>query len=789
MKYSVEKNTVTLSLPELCEEALGISPVGERPEPSFFEKEKLLFGEGYEKNISLEGSLEGAEITYTLCGTADGLWISGNSRTVDLIRVVTPRDFSKPLKREWTALLRLLAYLLCLRDACDGVGVRAVLVNRENGNVRTVLKKYGRAELDGFARSLLALIAGKVRLLVERERVRRPSATNVPFPYVVIREGQEEMIRRGMATIRHGKRLFACAPTGIGKTISALYPAVRAFGKGYCDKIFYLTAKSVASQEAYRAAAKLVAAGANLRVVVLTAKEQICPVRKRAGMRCDARDCERMRGYSERSREALTELLARQNGFYASVISEVAARYTVCPYELSLDLSEVCDLIICDYNYLFDPSVHIRRYFDNPGRFGEYVFLIDEAHNLVNRARELYSVTLSRKHSEEVYALIPQENHELHEIFKPFIQALRDVEFLCHDNRETQPDGVQTGYYIGQNRVLALDRAVLTFSEKLGEWLRVNRDGDLFECLDSIWRDVSKYVSVLNRYDEKFITYVEMTGEDITASLTCIDPSDVVDECLDKGRAAILFSATLTPLSYFCDLLGGIKKAVMLELPSPYDPENLCVVAVDGISTRFEDRDKTSRKIASCIAATVSAKAGNYIAYFPSYGYMEKVHALFCKKYPGVCTVLQKKGMRASEKEEFLSSFKKDTGKLRIGFCVLGGVFSEGVDLPGSRLIGSIIVGVGLPGLSSERNIMRDYFQNRYENGFEYAYTYPGMNHVLQAAGRVIRCEEDRGIVVLIDDRYATPAYQKLFPPYWNHLQYAGNPSSLAEIARNFWKR
>ena len=360
---------------------------------------------------------------------------------------------------------------------------------------------------------------------------------------------------------------------------------------------------------------------------------------------------------------------------------------------------------------------------------------------------------------------------------------------LCRDTLQEDGKGGEIGYYVSRNRVEDFCQAVCEMHEGLSIWLRANRKHELYDLVDSFFSSVRKYRCILDYYDEKFMSYVELADGEITMSLYCMDPSEVLDGRMRRGRSSILFSATLTPTSYFSDVLGGGRDAVCLELPSPYEPENLCLAAVDTVSTRYEDREGNCRKIATLIAAAVSPKAGNYIVYFPSYGYLNKVHEAFVKKYPKVKTIVQSRGMTREEREAFIASFREDEGKMRVGFCVLGGSFSEGVDLPGSRLIGSIIVGVGLPGFSSERNLMRDYFENRYENGFEYAYTFPGMNNVLQAAGRVIRREEDRGIVVLIDDRYGTPTYQKLFPNHWKHLKYAGNSASLAEIARKFWEK
>ncbi len=789
MKYRILDNMVELSLSELCELVGGVSPMGNAPSEVLYESEKTLFGGDYCRNTELCALVEDESVCYELTGFADGIFKEGGGFGVDVVRLANAREFRESGRQEWKTYGQLLGFLLAKRENCKEVLVRLILVNRADGAVKTIVKKMSYANLEGCAQTLLSLVSFRVRMLVEREKMTRPSAAEVPFPYPEIREGQEDMIRRAMRAIRRGRKLFVCAPTGIGKTVSALYPAVRAFGEGLCDKIFYLTAKTSTSLEAYHAASKLFETGARLKTIVLGSKESMCSGNKGHGKYCNERDCTRLRHASERMQEAVKELFLRQNGFYPSVIREVADRHCVCPYELSLELSELCDIIICDYNYLFDPVVKLKRYFCSDGRFGKYVFLIDEAHNLIDRARGMFTVTFSKRRIEEIYAAVSRENHILGKMFEPLVLAARELRESCLENRQAKDNGKSVGYYIGQSRAENFDKAILDFSEKSSAWLRGNREEPLYDLVNEFSREVQRYTAILARYDEKFITYIEESEEDTTVSLICIDPSEVVGEKLDVGRASILFSATLTPISYFSDLLGGDKTSMFLELSSPYEAANLCVAAVDNISTRFEDRARSYKKVATYIAAAVSAKAGHYMVYFPSYGYLEKVYEAFCKKYPDVCTIVQKKGMNLREKEEFLASFSSETGKMKIGFCVLGGSFSEGVDLPGSRLIGSIIVGTGLPGFSSERNIMRDYFQARYENGFEYAYTYAGMNNVLQAAGRVIRREADKGIVVLIDDRYRTPTYQKLFPKHWEHLKYAGNPSSLAEIVRNFWEK
>ncbi len=789
MKYNVDTKHVELSVEELCVSAFGGVDYSKTQDDMAAISEFSKENDGYIVSPSVTKSFSVAAKDLKMTGSFDGYFESRDGITVDLVMSVTPAAFSKKPKDELFTYINCCAWLICIRDGVEAICPRVVFKNSETGEFKAFGKKAYAAELEILVRALIASVLSKINNAIRKETQVRPSASELPFPYDDIRDGQDEMMRGVSSAIKKRRRMFAQAPTGIGKTISALYPAVRAFGKGLCDKIFYFTAKTDTAREAYYASGRLYEAGAKIKTIALSSKDQMCCSGRasRDSRFCNERDCVNLKRYKDKAGAAIEELLSMQNGFYSSVIKEVAQKHQVCPYELSLDLSELCDIIICDYNYLFDPFVHIKRYFDKPGDFGEYVFLIDEAHNLVDRARGIYSAALSKNELEEAAELVRGFAVELCVAFEKMINVISEARELCRDNIRTDANGEESGYYISRNHPDFIAAAAKEFLEKLEKWVRYNKNSELYDVVNNIYSAVRKFVGILNYYDDKFMTYIELFRGNITVSLNCIDPSDILDDILSLGRASVMFSATLAPLSYFCDLLGGGKKAHCVELASPYEQSNLCVAAVDTVSTRFEDREKSYKKIATCIAAAVSPKAGNYIAYFPSYGYLEKVHEAFVKKYPKVKTIVQRKGMNRAQHEEFINSFKDDENKLRIGFCVLGGSFSEGVDLPGNRLIGSIIVGVGLPGFSSERNIMRDYFENRYENGFQYAYTYPGMNNVLQAAGRVIRREEDRGIVVLIDDRYADPTYKQLFPKHWSHLVYAGDASSLAEIIRRFW--
>ena len=808
LTYNADRAAIEISVGELCRMALKCGDLdrslfraglwrmqeGTSLHSMLQEEAGKTYGYSAEVPLSLTTVYDG--LTYTVSGRADGVMkgYGEGALKVEEIKSVRGGMFYNNPPEVYLAQLRCYAHFLCVTRGLGEIDTCLTYIHAESHKIRRFEQTMTAEELAGYYEDLLRHIAPWARLEIERKTEIPDTLRSLPFPYPTLREGQEELIHTCRRAIRAGKRLFAQAPTGIGKTMSVLYPSVRALGEGKCDKIFYLTAKASTAAEAFHAARRLHESGARMRSVTLTAKEQVClcPAYREEGRRltdcCNSIDCPYAAGYYDRVDNALHDLLGHAHGYSRSLITETAKRHRVCPYELSLDLSELCELIICDYNYVFDPAVCLRRYFGFEAPTGQqYVFLVDEAHNLPDRARDIYSATLSRRLLERVYAKLPQAD-ELNESFEKLILTMRGLRKLCRETLRTEENGEESGYYLTRAPIPNFAELVRDLHEECDGWLRHSREHPLRPDVQEAADAMRDFLTVAEYYDERFLTYVELSGGDSTVKLYCIDPSHVLDLSMRRARSAVLFSATLTPTDYFADVLGGGKGALQLSLPSPYDPARLCLAAVDGVSTRYEDRAKSIKKIVSCIAATVSQKVGNYIVYFPSYSYMEQVRDAFARKYPSVPLIVQERGMSVRRRESFLSQFADDSKQLRVGFCVLGGSFSEGVDLPGRRLIGTVIVGVGLPGLSNERNILKEYFDNRCERGYDYAYTYPGMNRVLQAAGRVIRREEDEGVVVLIDDRYNTPQYQMLFPASWMHLQYTGNAISLAELVKNFWK-
>ncbi len=808
MLYNENSASVILDAKELCEIAEKYGSLDARHP---FAKD--LFSARYADEKVIKKLYSGAELCtrdeelivtyklndlyYTVNATADAVCKQNAITRVDMIVTVSKYDYFAPPKTVWLSYLKCCALFVAKRDSLSQIALRLYIVlnDAEKGAVKHFDYFYGVDELEKSFVELLNKVNYRGVYSFEKARKSIPSAANALFPYDELREGQEMMIKETYSSIKQGHGLFLQAPTGTGKTVAALYPSVRALGNGLVDKIFYLTSKASTRREAFRGAAKLFEAGAMLRTVVIGAKEQVCMCPSRifnnnGTSHCNPDECAYAKDYYLKVESALKELLESGHGYTVRQISMMAKKHEVCPYELSLDLSELCDIIICDYNYVFDPSVYFRRYFSSDAlKKNKYVFLVDEAHNLVDRAREMYSATLESNRFLRLNECLDNEDKELKAIFTDILTVFYTHRALCGDTLVVDTDGTERGYYVSNNLLADFLSGLETFKKKCEAFLKKNKDHLLFADVNALLSEVKKYLSVAEFFDSRFYNCVYAEGQNTSVRIFCLDPSYILSKLQKRARSTVFFSATLTPLDYFKEILGGDKNSTQISLPSAFAPSNLCIAVAGYVSMRFSDRSDNTSKYVSIIAATVSRKAGNYIAYFPSYECMMKVYTAFKGKYPDVDTVIQSKNMTLEQKEKFLEFFKDDEGILRVGFCVLGGSFSEGVDLPGARLIGTVIFGVGLPGLSSEKNIIRDYYDNRGERGYDYAYTFPGMNNVLQAAGRVIRTEDDKGVVVLADDRYCEEKYVSLFPEHLSHIKTANSARELAEIIQNFWSK
>ncbi len=878
MHYDRQHDRIELSVRELCALALQGGSIDNRYPPrgllaraaegrEVHEALRVLRESGagaaalstssYHPELPLSNECRCDGVAFLVSGRADGVFVDADGGvTVEEIKSVRglPELYARTPREADLAQLCCYGYFLAAAKGLSTITLRLTYAQpgqeSDAAHVDSILT--AEALRAGYI-GLLHVVLPRARDMRERETTVRDAAREAVFPYPEMREAQREMILECWRDMRAGKTLFAEAPTGIGKTMATLYPAVRCLGEGKCDKIFYLTAKNAARREAFGAMKMLTEAGTPVRGCVITARESLCLCdAARAGLsegrrltsHCNPVACPYAKGYYDRVEAVIGEMLSSGKKLFAGLdIRAAAQKWSVCPYELALDLSERCEVVICDYNYVFSPAVSLRRYFADgiPGTDGHrYIFLVDEAHNLPDRARELYSGevslsavramqdTLQSFEAQAASCIFPEEDFGVGNLpdeaggrparltassLDDLIGILSRQRAACREVMTTASDGVSRGAVLDRAEPVALCEAVRALTALCDRWLHANLSHPLYPAVDGFCASLKLFRTAADYYDRRFVTYTEAErsplppaaegqpspdpteGLEVRVRLSCLDPADILRPILQKAVARVLFSATLTPADYFADILGGGRDGVTVSFDSPFPTDHLCVAVCDGISTRFEDRDASVRRIVSHIAATVSAKKGNYMVYLPSYAYLEKVYARFHKKYPSVKTVVQTPGMTYAERETFIAAFAPDATELQIGFCVLGGSFSEGVDLPGRCLIGAVIVGVGIPGLSSERNIMRDYYDERAEavgdggggEGYAYAYTYPGMNHVLQAAGRVIRRDDDRGVVVLIDDRYGADPYLHLYPAHWQNMAAVGDAESLYEYLARFW--
>ena len=745
------------------------------------------------------------DCTMEVHGRADSIAFDGERHTVTEYKTVRSlSDDLYPLKYpEHFAQAVCYAFMICATEGIGEAAVALVYIRRADGMRRGYRAVFS---IDFLSRAFYALLERALpfaRRIRERESILRQECKALPFPFSTIREGQSDFIKEAYRTIHRGERLFVSAPTGIGKTVSSLYPAIRAFGSGDCDRIFYATAKTMTGKAAVDTCKRFREHAPHLRGVMLLAKESLCSAQTIDGetallLKCplcpdryDTGSGAHFLPYLRREHEAMRALLNSDVSFFTpDCIRKAAAAHSVCPYELALDISEYCEVIVCDYNNLFDDRIRFRRYFKDGARREKYVFCIDEAHNLPDRTRDMYSGKLS---SEAIGALRAVQT-KCFPLDTPFADAIGQAETLfrylsslCEEGAGLiHRDGaeISVGYYRSTTIPAEIGTSLGVVLRQIRQYIR--DDHELAGELLPYRRMLIDFLSVLDYADERFCFFVEREDTTVTAQILCLDPAAILDRMLSAARGAILFSATLSPAEYYQNVTGS-PDSVYLDLPSPYARKNLCLVAFDGISTRFSDRRGTVEETAEILARAASVREGKYIAYFPSYAYMKLVCRAFCQIAPDIAVVMQKSGMSYRERERFLQVFFSEKHRHVVGFCVLGGMFSEGIDLAGNALIGAMIVGTGLPGLSAERNLMAEYYQNTMEKGREYAYVFPGMNKVLQAAGRVIRSEKDRGMVLLIDDRYDLPEMKLLFPPHWRHIRYTRDPDTLERILEDFW--
>lgn len=650
-------------------------------------------------------------------------------------------------------------------------------------SVETVTKK----KLESFFEKCRLALEKYALPEIERVTVRLPSFAALRFPYGKMREGQEEFIHAVYRTVKRGGRLFAEAPTGTGKTVSALYPALRAMAAGGCDKIFYFTPKRTTAKAAEDCLRDLSRAGAVLCAVTLSAKEHVCT--RHTVCRTGRAACP-LTKVNKLADAALSLYKEGRPAVGMAELRRAGEAFGVCPYELSLAYAELADVVILDFNYLFDPFVYLKRFFTDGGN---YAFLIDEAHNLPERAAAMYSAEISEE--EIAGAALPLGEHaalchatkEAAETFRAIVYPL-----LASEVREGK-DGEKVGAIHTRElpaRIYPLFDTLAAATEKeIFLTLSSKEEGkeEKLSALRNYYGAIRRFHRILSYFDERYEAFCFYESGRLSMKLFCVDTGRVISDRLDLGHSAVFFSGTLSPLPYFRAMLGADGADETLTLPSPFDRGQLAVAIMDKIGTRLSERERTLPAVLRVIAATVSAKRGNYIVFTPSFSYNATLAAAFRTKYPKIRVLEQTRGATEEDTDAFFAAFRDPDPSYLVAFCVTGGVYSEGIDLAGDSLIGAVIVGTGMPAVSYERESMCAYFDEKYEAGKAYAYVFPGMNRVLQAGGRVIRREEDRGVIVLIDDRFADPLYKKSIPALWRGLKFVGDAKGLKMLLDKFW--
>lgn len=707
------------------------------------------------------------------------------------------------------------AYIYALQNHLDQIGVQMTYCNLDTEDVKLFQEVFAWDALADWFGNLIAEYRKWADWQIMWRRKRQESIQNLEFPYPY-REGQRKLVGDVYRTIRRGKNLFIQAPTGVGKTISTIFPAVKAVGEELADRIFYLTAKTITATVAKETFGLLREQGYQAKIIQLTAKEKLClcgntaieqeaadqdnpyPDFPQIKLECNPQNCPYAKGHFDRVNDAVFELLQTSDLFTREEILAQARKHRVCPFELSLDVATWCDNILCDYNYVFDPNVYLKRFFQDSSK-EKYLFLVDEAHNLVDRSREMYSATLYKEDILAVKKMMKPHNQAIARTLDKCNKAMLDFKRECENYSVCESVGVLTFY------LMRLVSQMEEFFEKPREF------PDKKMVLD-FYFELRNFVNIYDLVDENYVIYDEMQEDGrFMIKLFCVDPSKNLQKCIDKSVSTIFFSATLLPINYYKRLLSTKEDNYAIYAQSTFDETQRLLAFGRDVSTKYTRRGPAEyEKIARYIRAAIRSKKGNYMVFFPSYKMMQDVYDVFVRVEresdtrnsvavsdeqniaeesleESLTIIIQHSNMNEAEREEFLQAFEQEDGGTLVAFCVMGGIFGEGIDLKNDRLIGAVIVGTGLPQISNEREILKQYYDKQGLSGFDYAFRYPGINKVLQAAGRVIRTQEDRGIIVLLDERFLQSDYNALYPREWKN-RIVGNVETVdAEICK-FWE-
>ena len=719
------------------------------------------------------------KFSITVEGRADGI-IDGEevkSATIDEIKCVyADLNFILEPRKVHQAQAMCYGYIYAVQNELEKIDIQMTYASLDTEEIKRFKETFTVEQLTEWFMSVLNEYVRWAAYLYENEKHMRETAKKLQFPFEY-RAGQREVAVSVYKAINRKVDLFIQAPTGIGKTMSTVFPAVKAMGEDKAEKIFYLTAKTIAGTVAHEAFRTLRRSGLHFKTISITAKEKMCVMDE---TNCNPGYCDRAKGHYDRINKAVFDIINNESDITREVIQEYAKKHNVCPFEMSLDISNWVDGIICDYNYAFDPSASLKRYFSEGGN-GRYIFLVDEAHNLVDRAREMYSASMSKEKVLEVKRIMSGRDKAITAALERINRVLLSYKRQCED----MP-------YLIMPTTAQLEIQLMRFNSLMEKYMEKHREFENRDVVLDLYFESLNYMAMVERLDDCYEIYCRIDDDgQFRANLMCINPSNNLKMCMEKAISTIFFSATLLPVNYYKELLSGNKDDYAIYIDSPFDPEKRLIFAAADVTSKYTRRNRSEyEKIADYIYHVAKSKVGNYMVFFPSYSLLKSVYEIVVEQecFCQIDVICQQNSMSEQEREEFLQQFEQVGKKSMVAFCVMGGIFSEGIDLTNDKLIGTVIVGTGLPQVCASRDIIMNYFRDRGMDGFDYAYRFPGMNKVLQAAGRVIRTHEDTGIIGLLDERFIQKSYRSLFPREWNDVKTV-NMNNISEEINDFLVR
>lgn len=730
-------------------------------------------GSHYQPEVSLKKDTEYDDLILRVEGRADGIFSQDDRFCIDEIKGVYKNlelmEEPVPVHR---AQALCYAWIYLDEHELEEIDVQMTYAHLDTEVIKRFRETLTRAELKQWYEELTDSYHRWLAYQIEWRKKRNESMENLEFPFAY-RKGQREMVSGIYHAISKKEQIFIQAPTGVGKTMSAVFPAVRAIGQGMAETVFYLTARTITRTVAQDAFEILRDRGLLFKVVTITAKEKLCFCDK---PECDPEKCPYAKGHYDRINDAVYELWTTEQSFDRETLLRHAQKRQVCPFEMSLDLAIWMDGVICDYNYVFDPNVCLKRFFGE-NVSGNYLFLIDEAHNLVDRGREMYSASICLDDVIETRKSVKPYSQKLWKKLGKVKKQMEELKQNCSEWKVQENAGV-------------LPVSLLSVQGELDQLLEEPPSQELVDGILDFYFEVRDFLNISELVDDNYVVYTAF-GEDgrFYEKLFCVNPAENLQKCLDKGNSTVFFSATLLPLQYYRKMLSTRSENFGMYVESPFEQSKRLLMICRDVSSKYTRRGyEEYHKIAEYIARMSWQKKGNYMVFFPSYRLMEDVYQVYQDEFSvsWVRCISQHASMTELEREEFLNEFTEESEETLVGFCVMGGIFSEGIDLIGDRLIGTAVVGTGLPQVSCEREILKDYYDEKGEQGFDYAYRYPGMNKVLQAAGRVIRTKEDTGTILLLDERFLNRDYRNLFPGEWSNAG-ACTLGNVEKYLQAFW--